>query len=173
MLVRTQDLVATLPQLYTLPELGPHLQVLEPQELTEVLEDVHHTKIHQHISDLLTVRVMGLSNFGVDIPYNYGILLMETGQSLLHIGEVLQCGGGEVSSDEQGPRANGYDLTAHHVRTVESVQLHNSSVGLLYENQDHSPLRATGSRGDHRRTHHIADHPVMKIRLACDLGIGQ
>ena len=82
-------------------------------------------------------------------------------------------GGGGVSSDDQGPRANGYELTAHHIWTVEASRLQNSSMGLLYENQDHSPLRATGSRGDHGRKHHIADHPVMKIRLACDLGIGQ
>ena len=52
----------------TLPDLEPSLQVLEPQALVEVPEEVQWTKIHQHISNLLTARFLGMSNIGVDIP---------------------------------------------------------------------------------------------------------
>ena len=74
--------------------------MLEPQALAEVLEDVHHTKLHQQIRDFLTARVMGISNVSIEIPYNYGILVPETGQSILQIREVLRVGGGEILSDK-------------------------------------------------------------------------
>ena len=62
----------------------------EPQALAEVPEEVHQPKLHQQISEFLTERVFGLSNVRFDIPKNYGILVPETGQSLIQIGDVLQ-----------------------------------------------------------------------------------
>ena len=62
--------------------------------LAEVPEEVHKPRLHQQIRKLLTARVLGLSNVGVEIPYKYEILVPETGPSLLHIREVLQGGGG-------------------------------------------------------------------------------
>ena len=63
-----QDVVTTRLQQYTLPDLGPRLQVSEPQALVEVSEEVHQPKLHQQISDLLNARVLGLFNVGVEIP---------------------------------------------------------------------------------------------------------
>ena len=56
------------------------------------MEEVHQPEPHQKIINLLTARVLGLSNVDVEIPYNYGILVLETRQSLLYIREVLKGG---------------------------------------------------------------------------------
>ena len=52
----------------TLPDLEPSLQVLEPQVLAEVPEEVQHPKLHQHISNFLAVEILGLSNVVLEIP---------------------------------------------------------------------------------------------------------
>ena len=99
-LVCIQDVVATRPQQSNLLDLGPNIQVSEPQALEEATEEDHYPKLHQQISNFMTARVMGLSNVGIEIPYNYGILVPETGQSILQIREVLRVGGGEILSDK-------------------------------------------------------------------------
>ena len=63
----------------------------------------------------MTARVLGLSNVGFDIPYNYGILVPETVHTPPQIREVIQSEGGNIRSDERGPLAAGDNLTAHHV----------------------------------------------------------
>ena len=106
------------------------------------------------------MRVIGLFNLVIDIPYNYGVLVPETGQSLLQIGEVLQGRGGGMI-DKWFPLASRDKLAAHHVRPVESGQLHDPSLGQLYDEQDHYPLRTYGSCGDLRITQHVVSHMVM------------
>ena len=71
----TQDVVGKTPQQYTLPDLGPRIQVSETKALSELPEVFHPPEIHQHISNFMTARVLGLFNVGVEIPYNYGILV--------------------------------------------------------------------------------------------------
>ena len=47
----------------------------EPKALAEVPEEFHHAKLNKQIIELLTARVLGLSNVIVYIPYNYGTLV--------------------------------------------------------------------------------------------------
>ena len=77
-------------------------------------EEVHHPKLRQHISTLLTERVMGL-DVDVEVPQYYGILILQVCQVLLQVRYVLQVGGREVGADEWGNLFVGGDLTAHHI----------------------------------------------------------
>ena len=51
--------------------------------MAEVVKEVHQTKLHQQISNMLTAQVLGLENFGNDVPYHDGFLILESCQGLL------------------------------------------------------------------------------------------
>ena len=53
--------------------------------MTEVEEDIHHPKLHQHISNLLAARVLGFVVFGAEVPHHYEILVPEACQGLLQV----------------------------------------------------------------------------------------
>ena len=48
----------------------------ETPALLGVVKEVHQTKLHQHICDLLTARVMGLADVGVEVPYHVLVLVL-------------------------------------------------------------------------------------------------
>ena len=78
------------------------------------------------------------------------------------------CRGG-VCADKWVPFAAGDNLAAHHVQPMEARQLHDTALGLVSYNQAQSPLRATISRGGHRRIQHVLSQPVAEIILVGDL----
>ena len=78
-----------------------------------------------------------------------------------------------VFPNEQGPLAAGDELAAYHVRPVEARQLHTPYLWSLSDDQSHSLLRAAGSCGSCRRTHHVVAEIVGTIRLVKDLGFCQ
>ena len=54
-----------------------------PPALPEMEEDIHHPKLHQKVSKLLSALVLGFSNVNAEVPYHYGILVLEVCQGLL------------------------------------------------------------------------------------------
>ena len=64
--IRPQYLITSCPQQSTPLHLQPCLHVEESPALPEVVEDIHKPKLHQKIINLMTARVLGLSNVGVD-----------------------------------------------------------------------------------------------------------
>ena len=83
--VLPQDVVTTFPNCSALSLLHPCLQVPVPPELTEVVEEVHHTKLHQQVSNLLVTRVLGFSNVRYEVTYHYRILAPEVCEGLLQV----------------------------------------------------------------------------------------
>ena len=46
----------------------PRLQVAESPASREVMEEAHQTELHQQISNMMTERVMGLTDVGIEFP---------------------------------------------------------------------------------------------------------
>ena len=63
----------------------PHHNVQVPQAMPEEEEEVHQTKIHHQVSNLLAVQVLGFYNVGAEVLYHYGILVPEACQGLLQV----------------------------------------------------------------------------------------
>ena len=82
-------------------------------------------------------------------------------------------GGGRVCLDELGPLAFGYNLTAYHVWTLELYRLQASALLYLSYGQTHSLMRAPGTCGRRRLTHHILSKLVVTICFVRDLGFCQ
>ena len=62
-----QGLIPSCPQQSTPLHLQTCLHVEEYPDLMEVVEEVHHPKLHWHIINLLTVWVLGLSDVGIKV----------------------------------------------------------------------------------------------------------
>ena len=56
---------------------------MEPQALSEVVEEANQTKLHQQVRNMLAARVLGLSDVGVELPWNNRALVLEYFQGLL------------------------------------------------------------------------------------------
>ena len=67
-LIFPQDVLTYFPHNSTLYHLRPHFHVPELPALTEVVEEVHQTKLQQHTRDLLTAWVLGLDDVYVEVP---------------------------------------------------------------------------------------------------------
>ena len=83
--VRPQDVVSTCLHRSALSLLQTHLHVSVLPVLPEVVEEVHQTKLHHQVSNLLTVRVLGFVDVGAEVPYYYGMLAPEAWQGLLQV----------------------------------------------------------------------------------------
>ena len=81
----TQYVVTYCPHQYALYHLRQRTYVLEPPELPGVVEEVHHTKLHQQVSNLLVTRVLGFSNVRYEVTYHYRILAPEVCEGLLQV----------------------------------------------------------------------------------------
>ena len=99
--VYTQDVCTFCPYHYNLSHPIPRLHVLEPPALPELVEEVYQTKLHQKVINLLDTRVLGLTGVGAEVPEHYGILVPEVCQGLLHIQQVLQCGGRKIFANKK------------------------------------------------------------------------
>ena len=86
---------------------------------------------------------------------------------------MLQGGGGEVCFNKRGNFAAGNDLADFNVWNMEACSLDATSLRPLSDNSAHSSQHAAGIRDDRRKTHHVVDHTVIKIRLSGDLGLVQ
>ena len=84
---------------------------------------------------------------------------------------MLQGGGREECTDEQGPFAASDNPAAHHVQPVESRQLYVSALGSALDDHAHSTLRAARRRHDNRRAHPVVSQTVVEISLVGDLGL--
>ena len=81
--VHPQDVVPTCPHRFALSLLHPHIHVPVLPVLSEVVEEVHQTKLHHQVSNLLTVQVLGFADVGAEVTYQYVILAPEAWQGLL------------------------------------------------------------------------------------------
>ena len=81
--IHTSDVVTCFLHHYTLSQSRTHLHMPEPPALLEVVDELHHPKLHQQVSDLLTAQVLVLSDVGVEVPYHNEILVPEVCQVLL------------------------------------------------------------------------------------------
>ena len=62
---------------------------LQP-EISEVVEGVHQPKLCHSFIDLLVAWVLGLADVGAEVPYHYGISVLEVCQGLLQVGYLIQ-----------------------------------------------------------------------------------
>ena len=83
--VQPQDVVATYPHRSALSHPRPCCHVPVPPALIEVLEDFHQPELRQKVRDLLDMRVMSFENVGAEVPFQYGILVLEACQGLLQV----------------------------------------------------------------------------------------
>ena len=69
---RPQDSVSVYTQQIFLPYLEPRLQVEELQSLEEVSEEIHWTKLHQEVEELMDSRVLDLPYVVISSPIMTG-----------------------------------------------------------------------------------------------------
>ena len=62
-----QYVITSCPHILALSHLRPRLHAPEPPALLEVVEEVHQPELNQQISDLLTARVLGLDDVGIEV----------------------------------------------------------------------------------------------------------
>ena len=63
-----QNGVTSCPYHYYLYHLRPHVHVPVPPALLELVEEVHQTRIHHKVRDLLAARVLGFAYADAEIP---------------------------------------------------------------------------------------------------------
>ena len=80
-----QDVVTTCPYHSGLSHPKPRIHFPVPSVLPEVLEEVHHPKLNQQVSNMLAARVLGFSDISAEFPQQYGILVPEYFQGLLQV----------------------------------------------------------------------------------------
>ena len=71
-MIYPQDVVTSCPYQSALSHLRPRLYAPEFPSLPEMVGDVHQPELHENIGYLLTARVLGSSNVGMEVPYHYG-----------------------------------------------------------------------------------------------------
>ena len=66
--------------------------MLEPQALPEVVDEFHHTKLHQKTSNMLTTRVLGLEDVNVEVPLaTMCTVFPGTSLALIYAGQHKAC----------------------------------------------------------------------------------
>ena len=152
---------------FSLYHLWPHIHVLVPPALTEVMEDFHQPKCCHQLSDLLDVWVLEFYGVGADLLYHHGILVPEACQRLIQVRKVLHGGWQELCADNWVCD----DLVAHHIHPMEACCLYDPYLGSVPDNHLHSPLCTVRRRRSNRRAYHIVSQPNASIILVDVLGL--
>ena len=145
---------------------------LQP-EISEVVEGFHQPKLCHEVIDLLVAWVLGLADVGAEVPYHYGISVLEACQGLLQVGYLIQYVVRGVCADDRGPLSFVDDLAPHHVWPVEARRLYIPALGSVPNEQSQSPLRSVRRRFARRRAHHVVSQPDATISLVVDIGLRQ